>query len=87
MRSAERVDYMRDSNVINAKGYTIKVVPPSKHKSTLSKNDIEMDLRAVSAVRAALNKAKICKKPIAGYDVSAKKAYIEYADGVRKYVK
>ena len=32
-----------------------------------------------------LNKAKICKKPIAGYDEKKKQAYIEYANGERKY--
>ncbi len=37
-------------------------------KSTLTESDTEMDERAVEAVKAAINKAKICKKPIAGYD-------------------
>lgn len=44
-----------------------------------------MDRRAVEAVKAAINKAKICKKPIAGYDKEKKAAYIEYANGDRKY--
>ena len=37
-------------------------------------------------VKAAINKAKICKKPIAGYDNEKKQAYVEYANGERKYV-
>ena len=45
----------------------------------------EMDERAVEAVKAAINRAKICKKPIAGYDREKKAAYVEYANGERKY--
>ena len=48
-------------------------------------SDNEMDLRAVEAVKAAIEKAKICKKPIAGYDKEKKTAYIEFANGERKY--
>ena len=44
-----------------------------------------MDRREVEAVKAAINKAKICKKTIAGYDKEKKAAYIEYANGDRKY--
>ena len=40
----------------------------------------------IKAVKAAINKAKICKKPIAGYDKEKKRAYVEYANGERKYV-
>jgi len=39
------------------------------------------------AVKAAINKARVCKKPIAGYDKENKKAYIEYANGDIKYAK
>lgn len=28
----------------------------------------------------------LCKKPIAGYDNEKKQAYVEYANGKRKYV-
>nr|WP_308650444.1 hypothetical protein [uncultured Agathobacter sp.] len=45
-----------------------------------------MDERAVEAVKAAINKAKICKKPIAGYDNEKEQAYVEYANGERKYI-
>lgn len=54
-------------------------------KKTLTVSDNEMDRRAVEAVKAAINKAKICKKPIAGYDKEKGVAYIEYANGERKY--
>lgn len=65
----------------------IKVVSREEEKSTLTESDNEMDERAVEAVKAAINKAKICKKPIAGYDDNEKKqAYVEYANGERKYV-
>ena len=46
-----------------------------------------MDARATEAVKAAINKAKICKKPVAGYDKENKVAYIEYANVERKYAK
>lgn len=42
--------------------------------------------RIIKAVKAAINNAKICKKPIAGYDKEKKRAYVEYANGERKYV-
>ena len=38
------------------------------------------------AVKAAVDKAQFCKKSVAKYDVKNKKAYIEFADGKRKYV-
>ena len=61
------------------------VVSREEEKSTLTESDTEMDERAVEAVKAAINKAKICKKPIAGYDKEKKRAYVEYANGERKY--
>lgn len=66
-------------------GKVIKVVSHEEAKNTLTVSDNEMDERAVEAVKAAINKAKICKKPIAGYDKEKKAAYIEYANGERKY--
>lgn len=38
-----------------------KVVSREEEKSTLTESDSEMDERAVEAVKAAINKAKICK--------------------------
>lgn len=64
-------------------GRKIKVVEVSEHSNYISKNDEEMDTRAVEAVRAAVNKAKICQKLIARYDTRTKKVYVEYADRKR----
>lgn len=73
---------------INTKsGKVIKVVSCGEEKNTLTESDKEMDERAVEAVKAAINRAKICKKPVAGYDKVKKAAYIEYANGERKYAK
>lgn len=45
-----------------------------------------MDKRTAYAVKAAIKKTKVCKKPVAKYDVVQKKAYIEYANGTKKYL-
>ena len=66
-------------------GKIIKVVSREEAKNILTSSEYEMDARAVGAVEAAINKAKICKKPIAGYDKEKKLAYVEYANGERKY--
>ena len=63
----------------------MKVIYHGDEETTLTVSDNEMDERATEAVKAAINKAKICKKPIAGYDKERKAAYIEYANGERKY--
>ena len=73
------------TTVSTKSGRIIKVVSREEEKSTLTLSDYEMDERAVEAVKAAINKAKICKKPIAGYDKEKKRAYVEYANGERKY--
>lgn len=52
----------------------------------ISEHDAEMDNRAAAAVRSAIDKARVCKKPIAKYDPVTQKAYIEYSDGEKKYV-
>ena len=70
------------TTVSTKSGRIIKVVSREEEKSTLTESDNEI---AVEAVKAAINKAKICKKPIAGYDEKKKQAYIEYANGERKY--
>ena len=69
------------TTVSTKSGRIIKVVSREEEKSTLTESDSEMD----EAVKAAINKAKICKKPIAGYDKEKKRAYVEYANGERKY--
>lgn len=73
------------TNVLTKSGKVIKVVSHEEEKEILTESDNEMDVRAVEAVKAAINKAKICKKPVAGYDKEKKAAYIEYANGERKY--
>ena len=65
------------TTVSTKSGRIIKVVSREEEKSTLTESDSEMDERAVEAVKAAINKAKICKKPIAGYDKEKKRAYVE----------
>lgn len=65
---------------------SVKVIISNKPTDGISESDAEMDIRAREAVRSAINKAVICKKPIAKYDKINKKAYIETADGERKYV-
>lgn len=73
------------TTISTKRGRVIKVISKEEEKSTLTVSDIEMDERAVEAVKAAINKANICKKPIAGYDKEKKRAYVEYANGERKY--
>ena len=73
------------TTIRTSSGKIIKVVSQEEEKNTLTVSDNEMDERAIEAVKAAINKAKICKKPIAGYDKEKKAAYVEYANGERKY--
>lgn len=77
---------MNGKKKCEGKPYVIKVVSPEEHDKVLSSSDIEMDARARQAVKAAIEKAEFCKKPVARYDVETKRAYIEYANGARKYV-
>ena len=66
-------------------GYTMQYVEAHERDKYLTDSDREMDLRATAAVEAAIQKAKICKKPIARYDVETREAYLEYSDGTKKY--
>lgn len=66
-------------------GKIIKIISHGEEKAILTASDNEMDKRAVEAVKAAIYKAEICKKPIAGYDKKQKAAYLQYANGERKY--
>ena len=68
---------------IKTKRHNVKVVDSSNKRKFISDSDAEMDARAVEAVRAAVSRAEVCKKPIAKYDVVTKKAYVEYPDGRR----
>ncbi|MBS4817235.1 MAG: hypothetical protein KH026_11685 [Clostridium sp.] len=77
---------MEIEKVIDGEKYIIKVVTGDP-SDTLTENDKEMDYRARKAVEMAIEKAKICKKPIARYDAETKHAYLEYPNGEREYVK
>ena len=74
-------------NQLKTKKYNIKIVEQAERDKFISENDMEMDLRAGAAVKAALNKAQICKKPIAKYDKDKKETYIEYPNGRRLNVR
>jgi hypothetical protein len=68
---------------------SVKIITDDNLKNRnniISDSDAEMDNRATAAVRAAIDKAKVCGKPIARYDSTNKRAYIEYANGEKKYV-
>lgn len=65
---------------------TITVITKESPEHSVSANDAEMDKRAREAVRAAINHATTCKKPIAMYDKQRKQAYIATPDGEKKYV-
>ena len=58
----------------------------SSCEGSISSSDAEMDKRAAAAVKSAIYRAKVCKKPVARYDVATKRAFLEFADGSRKYV-
>lgn len=72
--------------LVNLNGMTIRVIDAQEKDTFLTHDDKDMDIRAREAVRAALNKAKICGKPIACYDMLTKRAYIENADGTIRFV-
>ena len=63
------------------------MIKRSEIEKNLTDSDKEMDYRATKAVEAAISKAKVCKKPIARYDIATGSAYLEYPDGRRKYAK
>ena len=83
----ERFSKKPDKNIktVESKRF-IKVVSSSQKDNYISSNDAEMDARARQAVRAAVEKARFCKNPVAGYDLDTKKAYVEYSNGEKKYV-
>lgn len=55
-------------------------------KDCMTPEDKDMDARVKEAVNSAIRQAKICRNPIAKYDQRKKKAFVETADGVKKYV-
>lgn len=72
---------------IKTKKYNINVIKSSELAATMTSSEKEMDKRVKAAVKSAISKAKICKLPVAGYDSRSKKAYIELANGEKRYVK
>lgn len=69
------------SKTLKINNRTIKVISPEMQESSITAEDADMDNRAKNAVRAAINRAQVCKKPIARYDAKTKKVYIENANG------
>lgn len=65
---------------IKLNGRTVRVVSPEMQKTVITDADTDMDNRAKCAVKAAINRAQVCRKPIARYDAKARKVYIENAD-------
>ncbi len=69
------------------KGSTeIYVAETNEYDEYLTDSDREMDARARQAVKAAIEKAEFCKKPVAKYDVITRRSYIEYPTGEKLYV-
>lgn len=64
----------------------VTVVSMENANAVLSETDIEMDYRVREAVKAAINRAEICKKPIARYDAVNRKAYLQTTDSKKIYV-
>lgn len=80
-------------SISTIRGESVKVVRKNASVGLLQKDDVitnmeaETDKRARGATKAAISKAKACKKPVARYDVEKQMAYLEYADGNRTYIK
>ena len=73
--------------MLKVNGIVVKVVEKNEVDNELLDDDKEMDDRATQAVKAALLKAQVCKKPIAKYDPKTREAYIVESSGNRRYVK
>lgn len=78
---------MEKVKVVQERKPNIKIIKSTNQNDFITKNDAEMDARAKQAVKAAIDKAKFCKKPIAKYDTKTGKAYMEYPDGRKVYVR
>lgn len=64
----------------------VTVISAEDVSTTITQSETEMDIRAREAVKSAIHRAKICKKPIARYDHIRQRAYIEDEYGTRAYV-
>ena len=76
-----------EERIIKAGKLKIRVITPENQSSDdITPEDQEMDKRVVAAVKSAINKAKVCNKPIAKYDTRKKNAYLKMADGEKRYI-
>lgn len=75
-----------NKTVLLKDGRSVKVISPENAEADLTETEIEMDYRAKQAVKAAISKAIICKKPIAKYDAESRKAYLQTADNKKIYI-
>lgn len=75
-----------DETVKKVGDFTIRIINSDNHIAELTPDDQEMDKRAKAAVKSAINKAKVCQKPIAKYDARKKKAYVILPNGDKEYV-
>ena len=76
-------------NIKKIGNMTVRVISGdnlSLQREAISSNDVEMDRRATAAVQSAIDKAKICKKPIARYDIGDGFAGADGGDGSIQYV-
>lgn len=64
-----------------------KVVFAMRSESNFSMSDDEMTRLFQEAVKLEIQKNKIMRLPINGYDTALKRSYIEYPDGRREYAK
>ncbi|MBR2523980.1 MAG: hypothetical protein IKE53_06025 [Clostridiales bacterium] len=64
--------------------HSVRVETPEMNN--ISAEDKDMDRRINAAVNSAINRAKVCQKPIAKYDRRKKKAYVIDSNGEKKYV-
>ena len=55
---------------IKVANYSIKVVPEADRENYTTELEKDMDFRAKQAVKAAISKADVCKKPVAKYDIA-----------------
>ena len=79
LHSSLKLSFQR--RVILSGNRAVTIVYADREAVTITQNEAEMDIRAREAVKAAIHKAKICKKPIARYDRTTRKVYIETVDG------
>ena len=73
-----------DIKKIKVGNHSIKI--SDSNELNVSSEDKAMDKRVTAAVRSAINKANVCNKPVAKYNIRTKKAYVEQTNGEKKYV-